>query len=123
MTAGNYHKLVQDKLAAFGREFKDLSIFLFSEILERIAAMERVLTRPGGCLLLLGRSGVGRRSCTRLVSDPNESTFERFDLKSGVSPRRNAVDLSKRRKDWNSRNLNIDASIYSCEGLKADLLA
>ena len=74
MPAGDYHKLVQDKLAAFGREFQTLNIFLFPETLERIAAMERILTRPGGSLLLLGRSGVGRRSCTRLVGAYQDST-------------------------------------------------
>lgn len=142
MTAGDYHKLVQDKLAAFGREFKDLNIFLFPEILERIAAMERVLTRPGGSLLLLGRSGVGRRSCTRLVSRPTESTFERCDRKNGVHLGRSGVDLSKLVISYlqdeeikynilssfieinrqiakgDCQNLDIDASTYSCEGLR-----
>jgi len=36
--------------------------------LENVARVERVLTKPGGSLLLAGRSGVGRRTAVLLVA-------------------------------------------------------
>jgi len=58
---------VAQALTKYTRECKDLDILLFPEILERIARMERVLSQPGGSLLLVGRSGVGRRTCATLA--------------------------------------------------------
>lgn len=41
---------------------------MFKEVLDNIARVERVLTMPGGSLLLAGRSGVGRRTAVLLVA-------------------------------------------------------
>jgi len=41
---------------------------VFKEVLENIARVDRVLTMPGGSLLLAGRSGVGRRTSVLLVA-------------------------------------------------------
>lgn len=46
----------------------DLDIIVFEEVLDHIARVDRVLTMPGGSLLLAGTSGVGRRSAVTLVS-------------------------------------------------------
>jgi len=51
-----------------GRENRDLSLIVFKEVLDNIARVERVLTMPGGSLLLAGRSGVGRRTSVLLVA-------------------------------------------------------
>ena len=48
-------------MRAYEREFKELSVHLIEEILEMIANIERVLSMPGGSLLLAGRAGVGRK--------------------------------------------------------------
>lgn len=37
---------------------------MFDEILEFIAYTERVLSKPGGSILMAGRSGVGRKTTT-----------------------------------------------------------
>ena len=42
-------------------------ILLLADIAE-LAKMDRILSQPGGSLLLVGRSGVGRRTCTNLVA-------------------------------------------------------
>ena len=39
-----------------------------SQVLERVARLDRVLSRPGGAALLCGKSGVGRRSVLRLLA-------------------------------------------------------
>ena len=46
----------------------DLDIIVFEEVLDHIARVDRVLTMPGGSLLMAGTSGVGRRSAVTLVS-------------------------------------------------------
>lgn len=53
---------------ATGRDFKELDILLFREVLDHMARIDRVLTCPGGSLLLSGRSGVGRRSALSVVA-------------------------------------------------------
>ncbi|KAG1663699.1 hypothetical protein FOA52_013267 [Chlamydomonas sp. UWO 241] len=60
--------LVADKMKSFEREFKELHILLFPEVLARLARFDRVLSQPGGSLLLCGSSGVGRRSCMLLTA-------------------------------------------------------
>lgn len=53
--------LIEQSMRAYEREFKELSVHLIEEILEMIANIERVLSMPGGSLLLAGRAGVGRK--------------------------------------------------------------
>ena len=64
----DYVPLVEDLLMRYEREFKQLGILLFPDVVQRIARIERALSGPGGCLLLCGPSGVGRRSCVTLVA-------------------------------------------------------
>ena len=51
-----------------GREHHELDIFIFREVVEHMARVDRVLTFPGGSLLLAGSSGVGRRTAVKLVA-------------------------------------------------------
>ena len=54
-------------MRAYEREFKEMDFFLIDEILDQIAFIERTLSMPGGCLLLAGRAGVGRKQATQLI--------------------------------------------------------
>lgn len=51
-------------MRAYEREFKELNVHLFDDILDFIAFCERTLSQPGGSLLLAGRPGVGRKTTT-----------------------------------------------------------
>ena len=51
-----------------GREHQEITVYIFPEVLQHIASVDRVLTSPGGSLLLAGRSGVGRRTAVQLVA-------------------------------------------------------
>ena len=51
-----------------GRENRELDMVIFKEVLENMARVDRVLTMPGGSLLMAGRSGVGRRTAVSVVS-------------------------------------------------------
>ncbi|KAJ1472380.1 P-loop containing dynein motor region D4-domain-containing protein, partial [Baffinella frigidus] len=58
---------ITDGLIQYEREFKELGMLLFPEIVARIARLDRVLSAPGGSALLIGRPGVGRRTCVTLA--------------------------------------------------------
>ena len=51
-----------------GREYKELDVIIFHEVCDHMARIDRVLSAPGGSLLLSGRSGVGRRTALTVVS-------------------------------------------------------
>jgi dynein heavy chain 2 len=56
--------MIQGAMRAYEREFKELDIHLVDEVVDMVAHIERVLSMPGGCLLLAGRSGIGRKAAT-----------------------------------------------------------
>src|SRR5690606_38164910 len=64
----DFKEFVARGLLLFEREVKDLNILLFDEILEHIAKIDRILSIPGGSLLLVGKSGVGRRTAVELTT-------------------------------------------------------
>lgn len=74
-TSDDYVQVIQQGLALYEREEKELHIQLFDEILDHIAVIERVLSEPSGSMLLVGSSGVGRRSATTLVAHLLGYTF------------------------------------------------
>ena len=54
---------------SFERENRDLSdAVLVKETLDMVASCDRVLSKPGGSMLMCGKSGVGRRSAVSIVS-------------------------------------------------------
>ena len=75
MPAKAFEEHVRGKLLMYEREVKELNILLFPEVLERVARFNRVLSQPGGHLLLAGRSGVGRRTTASLVAYMHDMDF------------------------------------------------
>ncbi len=62
---------VERGIGRYRAEYRDTDVFLFREILDAIVRCDRVLTTPGGSLLLAGRSGVGRRTAIGVVASMN----------------------------------------------------
>eukprot|EP00698_Gefionella_okellyi_P019038 TRINITY_DN5781_c1_g2_i1.p1 TRINITY_DN5781_c1_g2~~TRINITY_DN5781_c1_g2_i1.p1 ORF type:complete len:3148 (-),score=914.00 TRINITY_DN5781_c1_g2_i1:20-9082(-) len=62
---------VAEGLKTYEREFRELNLLLFPEILQHVAKLDRVLSQPRGSLLLVGRSGAGRRTATFLACHMN----------------------------------------------------
>ena len=58
----------------YAREVRELKLHFFPEVLSNMAQVERVLTAPGGSLLLAGRSGVGRRTALSIISHMHRMT-------------------------------------------------
>nr|BCL66104.1 cytoplasmic dynein 1b heavy chain [Volvox africanus] len=83
-----FAELIAEKLKGYEREHKELNLLLFPEVLERVARFDRVLSQPGGSLLLCGNSGVGRRSLMLLLAYMHNMDFyspkmtKSYDLKS-----------------------------------------
>lgn len=68
IASDEFSAVVSQAIVLYEREEKDLHVLLFEEILDHLAIVERILSEPGGSLLLVGSSGVGRRSATTLIS-------------------------------------------------------
>ena len=68
MAMGDMGEAVTQKLVMYEREHKELGLVLFPDVLETIARIDRVISEPGGHILMAGRSGVGRRSCLTVAA-------------------------------------------------------
>ncbi|XP_069664408.1 cytoplasmic dynein 2 heavy chain 1 isoform X2 [Haliaeetus albicilla] len=68
LTSTDLKDIIQKGIIHYGRDKKEIEILLFQEVLSYMSKVDRVLSFPGGSLLLAGRSGVGRRTVTSLVS-------------------------------------------------------
>nr|KAG5701774.1 hypothetical protein BaRGS_000764 [Batillaria attramentaria] len=61
-------EVIQKGIKLYSRENRELDVLLFKEVLDNMARVDRVLTRPGGSLLMAGRCGVGRRTAVTVVA-------------------------------------------------------
>ncbi|KAF1791084.1 P-loop containing nucleoside triphosphate hydrolase [Phytophthora cactorum] len=73
IASDEFSQVVTQGMVLYEREEKDLHMLLFDEILEHLTIVERVLSEPGGSMLLVGNSGYTRNY--------DASSF-RTDLKS-----------------------------------------
>lgn len=69
------------------------SALVLQEVLDHIVTVDRVLSSPGGAALLVGQSGVGRRSATTLVAHMHGMHFATPSVSSGFGVRSFFVDL------------------------------
>jgi dynein heavy chain 2 len=67
-TFDTVEKEIKSAMVKYSREFKELNTVLITEVISWIARVDRVLARPGGHALLIGRAGVGRRDAVTIVS-------------------------------------------------------
>ena len=68
MNEEEFKKLVSQGILYYEREERDLNMLLFTETLEHIAHIDRVLSSHSGHLLLVGKSGVGRRNAVTIAT-------------------------------------------------------
>lgn len=47
---------------------------MFDELLDNIAKVDKVLSQPGGSLVMAGKSGIGRRTALSLVAHMHQIT-------------------------------------------------
>ncbi|XP_032878557.1 cytoplasmic dynein 2 heavy chain 1 isoform X2 [Amblyraja radiata] len=68
LNSSDLKDVIQKGIVQYGRDNREMDILLFHEVLDYMARIDRVLSCPGGSLLLAGQSGVGRRTVTCVVS-------------------------------------------------------
>lgn len=56
--------MVDDASGAYEREYKTLDFHMIDEVMDLFAYSERTLSRPGGNVLLAGKTGCGRKQAT-----------------------------------------------------------
>ena len=66
MTEKDFKTLVNQGIMYFEREEKDLNMLLFNESLEHISRIDRILSGLSSHILLVGKSGVGRRNAVTI---------------------------------------------------------
>ncbi|XP_076138461.1 cytoplasmic dynein 2 heavy chain 1 [Alosa pseudoharengus] len=75
LDSADLKEVIRKGILMYGRDNRELDILLFHEVLDFMSRVDRVLSRPGGSLLLAGRSGVGRRTVTSVVSHMHAATL------------------------------------------------
>ncbi|KAJ8280434.1 hypothetical protein GJAV_G00054510 [Gymnothorax javanicus] len=75
LSSADLREVIQKGIVLYGRDNRELDILLFHEVLEYMSRVDRVLSCPGGSLLLAGRSGVGRRTATCVVSHMHRASL------------------------------------------------
>ena len=95
-----------------GREHHEMNILLFHELLDHVARVDRVLTSPGGSLLLSGRSGVGRSSAVSLVAHMHQIDIVTPHISRSYSLKHFKNDLKNVRNVWCVANMHMISSIF-----------
>jgi len=84
LSKADYKKMIEDGLKSYRREVKELPIELFEEVMDHMAWLDRGLSgNMKNDVLLVGRSGVGRRSAVSLMAH-----MQRLQVFSPASSRR-----------------------------------
>ena len=120
-------ELVAAKLVNYEREQKQLNLVLFPELLHRIARIDRVISEPGGHVLLAGRAGVGRRSALTVAAymlrmemySPNMTRS--YDLKAFFNDLRAVVQSAG--VEGKPTLLHLEDHQVSCHGLQLQSLS
>ncbi len=71
LTSKDLGPFIDRGIIRYRSDYRDTDVFLFREIIDAIVRVDRVLTTPGGSVLLAGRSGVGRRTAIGVVASMN----------------------------------------------------
>eukprot|EP00760_Papus_ankaliazontas_P016261 PhM_4_TR16775/c0_g1_i1/m.22691/K10414/DYNC2H, DNCH2; dynein heavy chain 2, cytosolic len=67
ITTKDFKRAMDDAVKSYQRTVQDLTMNIIPETLQWTARADRVLSQPGGHLLFVGRSGVGRRAVVTLA--------------------------------------------------------
>ncbi|KAG8452968.1 hypothetical protein GDO86_004684 [Hymenochirus boettgeri] len=79
----------------YSHDNKELELLLFHEVLDYMSRVDRVLSFPGGSLLLAGRSGVGRRTVTSLISHMHNAVLFTPKISRGYELKQFKNDLKQ----------------------------
>ncbi|XP_063807614.1 cytoplasmic dynein 2 heavy chain 1 isoform X2 [Pseudophryne corroboree] len=95
LNSDDFKEVIKKGIIQFSRDNRELDILLFSEVLDYMSRVDRVLSFPGGSLLLAGRSGVGRRTVTSLISHMHGAVFFTPKISRGYELKQFRNDLKQ----------------------------
>ncbi|XP_026994578.2 cytoplasmic dynein 2 heavy chain 1 isoform X2 [Tachysurus fulvidraco] len=75
LNSSDLTEVVRKGVLQYERENRELELLIFPEVLDSVCRVDRVLSAPAGCVLLAGRSGVGRRTAVCLVTHMHRATL------------------------------------------------
>ena len=93
MSEEEFKKLVTQGIMYYEREERDLNMLLFSETLEHVAHIDRVISSNSGHLLLVGKSGVGRRNAVTVATYMLGYQFYTPSISRGYGPKQFSADI------------------------------
>uniref|UniRef100_A0A3Q3WZD5 Cytoplasmic dynein 2 heavy chain 1 n=1 Tax=Mola mola TaxID=94237 RepID=A0A3Q3WZD5_MOLML len=93
LDSADLKQVIQQGVVLYSRDNRELDLLLFWEVCDFVSRVDRVLSRPGGSLLLAGRSGVGRHTATCLVSHMHGYTLFTPKVSRGYSLKHFSNDL------------------------------
>uniref|UniRef100_A0A3P8WNV8 Cytoplasmic dynein 2 heavy chain 1 n=1 Tax=Cynoglossus semilaevis TaxID=244447 RepID=A0A3P8WNV8_CYNSE len=93
LDSADLKEIIQKGVTLYSRDNRELDLLLFREVYDFVSRVDRVLSRPGGSMLLAGRSGVGRHTVTSLVSHMHGYTLFTPKMPRGYSLKHFSNDL------------------------------
>uniref|UniRef100_A0A3Q3LA71 Dynein cytoplasmic 2 heavy chain 1 n=1 Tax=Labrus bergylta TaxID=56723 RepID=A0A3Q3LA71_9LABR len=93
LDSADLKQVIQKGVVLYSRDNRELDLLLFWEVCDFVSRVDRVLSRPGGSLLLAGRSGVGRHTATCLVSHMHGYTLFTPKISRGYTLKHFSNDL------------------------------
>ncbi|GAA6081007.1 cytoplasmic dynein 2 heavy chain 1 isoform X1, partial [Tachysurus ichikawai] len=75
LNSSDLTEVIRKGVLQYERENRELELLIFREVLDSVCRVDRVLSAPAGCVLLAGRSGVGRRTAVCLVTHMHRATL------------------------------------------------
>jgi dynein heavy chain 2 len=89
----DFKGVISLQLTLYEREEKELNMLLFTEILDHVARVDRVISQDGGHILLVGKTGVGRRSAVTLACYLHRMTMSTPNVTRGYGLQQFKNDL------------------------------
>jgi dynein heavy chain 2 len=86
-------EIIENARKMYAREVCELDLLMFGQMVDRLAAIDRALSKPGGSLLLAGRSGTGRRALVSLCAYMLRLELMTLKLSRGYGVKNFRLDL------------------------------
>lgn len=86
-------EIIDQARKTYAREVAELDVLMFDEMIERLVGIDRALSKPGGALLLAGRSGTGRRALVSLTAHMLRMETTTLKITRGYSVKSFKIDL------------------------------
>lgn len=68
LNSNDWAEIIKKGISYFSRDGQHLDLLIIPELLSLTATISKILTQPAGSTLLIGKSGIGRRSAVRIIS-------------------------------------------------------